>query len=168
MSDSADDVPPARTVGGFDRSGRAWVFALFGLAGAGIGALLPLLAGWAAELPWMPFQGPLRLIGSFDQQWLVWGRPLLGLLAGTAFAAWVILDTPVLEVHPSRIAVRRRGETQRVIDREKVAAVYPKGSKLVIETEAGRVLFEGDVEGEREQIREALVEQGYPWEGPRE
>lgn len=164
--DGAAGTP--RTVGGFDRNGRAWVVALFGLAGAGIGALFPLLAGWAAELPWMPFQGPLRLLGSFDQQWLVWGRPLLGLLAGLAFAAWVIVDSPVLEVDPRRIQVRRRGETQRVIEREKVAAVYPRGSKLVIETEDGRVLFEGDVEGERDQIRETLVQQGYPWEGPSE
>lgn len=164
----ADASLSRRTVGGFDRNGRTWVIVLFALGGAGIGAVFPLLAGWAAELPWMPFQGPLRLLGSFDQQWLVWGRPVLGLLAGLAFAAWVILDSPVLEVDPRRIEVRRRGEVQRVIERDKVAAVYPKGSKITIETETGRVLFEGDIEGEREQVRQAFVAHGYPWEGPRE
>lgn len=141
---------------------------LFALGGAGLGALFPLLAGWAAELPWVPFQGPLRLLGSFDQQWLVWGRPALGLVLGLALAAWVILDSPVLKVGQERIEVRRRGEVQRVIQRDKVAAVYPKGAKITIETESGRVLFEGDVEGDRDGVREAFIEQGYPWEGPRE
>lgn len=144
------------------------MLALFGLGGAGLGAIFPLLAGWVAELPWAPFQGPLRLLASFDEQWLVWGRPILGLVLGLALAAWVILDSPVLEVSQERIEVRRRGEVQRVIERPKVAAVYPKGAKIVIETEAGRVLFEGDIEGERDRVRAAFIEQGYPWEGPPE
>lgn len=163
----ADAAPPARTVGGFDQTGRTWVLALFGLGGAGVGAVLPLLAGWAAALPWVPFQGPLQLLGSFDQQWLVWGRPALGLLLGLAVAAWVIHDSPVLEIDGQRLQVRRRGEVQRVIDRRKVAAVYPRGSKIVVETEAGRALFEGDVEGEKDRVREAFLEHGYPWEGSR-
>lgn len=164
----ADAAPPARTVGGFDQTGRTWVLALFGLGGAGVGAVLPLLAGWAAALPWVPFQGPLQLLGSFDQQWLVWGRPTLGLLLGLAFAAWVIHDSPVLEIDGQRLKVRRRGEVQRVVERHKVGAVYPKGSKIVVETEVGRALFEGDVEGEKDQVREAFLEHGYPWEGSRE
>jgi hypothetical protein len=163
-----DDAPREQTVGGFDSSGRLWVLAMFGAGGAGLGALLPLLAGWAAELPWVPFQGPLRLAGSFDHEWLVWGRPALGLLVGLALAAWVILDSPVLTIGPERIQVRRRGEVQRVIEQSTVAAVYPKGSNIVIETDTGRTLFEGDVEGDRAQMRDALLEHGYPWEGPRE
>lgn len=169
MTDSdAAEVPGPRTVGGFDPGGRAWVLVLFALGGTAVGALLPLLAGWAAELPWIPFQGPLRLLGSFDQTWLVWGRPVIGLLVGLALAAWVILDSPVLEVDARGIQVRRRGAVQRVIERDKVAAVYPKGLKITIETEAGRVLFEDDVEGDKDAVRRAFVEHGYPWEGPRE
>ncbi|QFG67499.1 hypothetical protein [Ornithinimicrobium pratense] len=111
MTDHDPDAgSPARTVGGFDQAGRTWVLALFGLGGAGLGAVLPLLVRWAAELPWVPFQGPLRLLGSFDQQWLVWGRPALGLLLGLAFAVWVIHDSPVLEIDRDRVKVRRRGE----------------------------------------------------------
>ena len=43
------------------------MLALFGLGGAALGALLPFLAGWATDLPWVPFRGPLELLGSFDQ-----------------------------------------------------------------------------------------------------
>ena len=163
---TGDDALPVRTIGGFDRSGRAWVAGLFGAGGAALGALLPLLARWAGDLPWMPFQGPLRLLGSFDEPWLAWGRPVVGLVLGLAVAAWVVADTPVLDVGPDRIRVRRRGEVERVVERAKVGAVHPRGSKLVIVTESGRTLFEGDVEGDTSRIRRAFVDHGYPWEGP--
>ena len=108
-----DAAPPSaqesRVVGGFDRAGRLWVLTLFGIGGAALGALLPVLTRWAAELPWVPFQGPLRLLGSFDEAWLVWGRPALGLAAGLAFAIWVIVDAPVLEIGREQI----RGPTAR-------------------------------------------------------
>jgi hypothetical protein len=167
-----DASPPSthqtRTVGGFDTGGRLWVIAVFGLGGAALGALLPVLARWAAELPWVPFQGPLRLLGSFDEPWLTWGRPAIGLAAGLALAAWIILDAVVLEIGLDRIEVRRRGQVERVIDRGTVAAVHPKRSKIVIETESGRTLFDHDIEGDRTAVRSAFVDLGYPWEGPRD
>lgn len=165
--DPSDPSGPAtRTVGGFDRGGRVWVLVLFGIGGIALGFLLPLLATWAAKLPWMPFQGPIELLGSFDDTWLVWGRPLIGLALGLALAIWVIADSPVLRIGADRIEVRRRGETQRVIERAKVDSVHRRGSTVVIETPGGRTLFKGDVEGDRGQIRDAFVDLGYPWEGP--
>jgi hypothetical protein len=141
--------------------------ALFALGGAAVGALVPIVAGWAADLPWVPFQGPLELVASFDEPWLTWGRPVLGLVAGLALAAWVIADSPVLDISEERIEVRRRGGVQRVIERAKVDAVYTRGAKVVIETHSGRKLFEDDVEGDRATVRSAFLDHGYPWEGPR-
>lgn len=166
---STEPRPPApHRVGGFDRGGQAWVLVLFGAGGAGLGALLPLLARWASGLPWVPFQGPLELLSSFDSTWLVWGRPLLGLLVGLAFAVWVLTDSPVLEISPEAVEVRRRGEVERVIPRAKVDAVYRRRGAIVIESAQGRTLFDADVEGDREAVREAFIAAGYPWEGARE
>lgn len=168
MSEGYDGMPPRQTVGGFDRSGRLWVLSLFSLGGVAAGALLPLLARWVADLPWAPFQGPLQLLGSFDEPWLVWGRPAIGLVAGLVFAWWVIVDSPVLDVRRDRIEVRRRGEVERVIDRATVASVHPRGSKTVIETDSGRTLFADEIEGDRARVRSVFVDNGYPWEGPRD
>ncbi len=162
---AAHDEHPARRVGGFDPSGRRWVLLLLGLGGAALGAAVPLLAGLAASLAWMPFQGPLRLLGSFDMPWLTWLRPVLGLLLGLAAAAWVIHDSPVLHLTGQEIRVEQRGDTQRVIPREKVDAVFRRGSTLVIQNVAGRELFKGDVEGDKAEVREAFIALGYPWEG---
>lgn len=168
MSTAGPRETPPTTVGGFDPAGRRWVLALFGVGGLAFGALLPVLARWATELPWVPFQGPLVLLGSFGDPWLVWGRPLLGLAAGLAFAIWVILKSPVLMVSREEIEVRRRGEVERVIERSKVDSVHRRGSKVVIETASGRKLFEDDVEGDKAVVRDAFISRGYPWEGHRD
>ncbi len=165
MADVTSETP-ARTIGGFDRSGRLWVLGLFGGGGVLAGVLLPLVSRWASELPWVPFQGPLELLGSFDQAWLTWGRPALGLLLGLVLAAWVIADSPVLEIESTEIRVRRRGQVERVLQRSKVDSVHRRGGKVVIETAEGRKLFEGDVEGDKTAIRDAFLAHGYPWEGP--
>jgi len=107
----------------------------------------------------------MELLASFDQAWLIWGRPILGLTLGLAFAVWTIADSPVLEIEPTRVRVRRRGDVQRILERAKIDAVHRKGGAVVIENAQGRVLFSGDVEGNRDAIRSAFVDHGYPWEG---
>lgn len=162
----ADDAAVA--IGGIHGSDRTWTYAIFGGGGAAVGALVPLLAGWAARVPWMPFQGPLELIGSFDQSWLSWGRPLLGLLLGLALGAVVVHRATVLLVSRERITVTRGNEVVREIARDQVDAVYPEKGHLVVETAAGRRLYDDEVEGDRGRHREVLLAAGYPWEGPRD
>lgn len=166
MTSSRSPGEAAETIGGFGRQDRLWVIGLFGLGGAVVGAILPYAARLAADLPWMPFEGPVRLLGDSDQQWLLVGRPLLGLVAGVVFSAWVIINTPVLHLSGEGIRVERRGAVERVIDRSTVAAVYRRRSQTVIETREGRRLFDDEVEGDKTAIRDAFVRLGYPWEGP--
>lgn len=156
----------ARTLGGFDDAARRWVVVVFAAGGALVGGLLPYLAGLAADLPWFPFQGPLELLGSFDQARLVWLWPAVGLALGLVFALWVIHETPVLHLTSREVRVERRGAVQRVIARDKVDAVFRRRSNVVIQTANGRELFDDDVEGDRDAIRDAFVALGYPWEGP--
>lgn len=160
-----EDSGQAITVGGFDRTGRAWVIALFVLGGIALGILLPAIARWASDFPWVPFQGPLQLLGSFDQPWLVWGRPILGALIALGFALWVIVDSPVLVITPEQIRVQRRGTTERVIARNEVSTIYSRRSKTVIETDTGRILFDDEIEGNRAALRSAFIAHDYPWDG---
>jgi hypothetical protein len=88
---------------------------------------------------------------------------VLGLAAGLALAGWVISDTPVLDLPDDEIRILRRGKVQRIIPRNKVDAVYRRGSQVVTETGGGRKLFEG----EEHLVRDAFLH-GFPWEGPRD
>lgn len=152
-------------VGGFDAEGRAFVVVLLTLGGGLLGFAVPYLARWAAELPWVPFQGPLRLLGSLDGSWLTWGRPVIGAALGLAVALWVVQRSVVLLVADDRIEVLRGGQVERVIRREQVDGVHRTRSKVVIQNAQGRELFADDVEGDAAAVRDAFVAHGYPWEG---
>src|SRR3954451_8745051 len=89
--------------------------------GAGGAVSAAFAVGGRSALDAVP--GPLSLLGSFNQSWLVWGRPAIGLVAGLLFTGWVIIDSPVLRLSNDRIRVQRRGEVERVIERAKVDAV---------------------------------------------
>lgn len=158
--------PSERRVGGFDTGGRAVVLAMFGGGGLVLGVALPWVTRVADRQEWIPLPGPLGALGQFDGSWLVWGRPVIGLALGLAFAGWVIVNTAVLRVSPDVVRVERRGEVQRVIRRETVDAVHRQGSTVTIEAVGGRTIFSDDIEGPREAVREAFVAAGYPWEGP--
>ncbi len=164
MSNSQDSAATGETqIGGFDTGARALVFSACAAIGIGLGFVVPVLAGWAASLPWMPFQGPLQLIGSFDQGWLVWGRPLIGALLGLAFAGYIVSQSAVLTLADSLITVRT-GKNVTTIQREKVDGVRHSGGKVTIVNSSGRELFAGDVEGDRDAIAAAFKKHGYPWE----
>lgn len=135
----------------------------FGLAGLVLGLVIRPLAGWVAGLPWAPFQGPLELIASADQPWAAWVVPLAGLALGAVFGLYVIHDSPVLHIDAAQIRVEQKGQ-QRTIRREQVATVYRDGSSVVMETEQGRTLFKGDVEGGKAVVRRAFLDHGYPWD----
>ncbi len=130
-----------------------------------LGVVLPYLANLAADAPWVPFEGPIELLASFDEPWLVWGRPVIGLILGLGFAGWVVVSSPVLHLSNDDIRVECRGQIERVIQRETVAAIHRRGSKVIIETANGRELFNDEIEGDKVAIRDAFVRHAYPWEG---
>lgn len=148
---------------GFSSRERGYVIGGFGLGGLVLGLVIRPVAGWASELRWVPFKGPLELIASADQPWAAWVVPLLGLAAGVVFGLYVIHESPILHIDDEQIQVEQKGQ-QRTIRRVQVATVYRDGSNIVLETEQGRTLFTGDVEGGKDTVRRAFVNHGYPWD----
>jgi len=171
MSESAESAESAESggsgetrLGGFDAAGRTWVMGLFAVGGAVVGLVVPFVAGWVADLPWAPFQGPFRLVAETSAGWLSWGLPLAGLVVGLALALHTVHGTAILHVSDQQIRVEKRGQVVRVIRREQVDGVHRDGSTVVVESAEGRTLFSGELEGDKGEIRDALVRHGYPWE----
>ena len=168
-SASPPDPSPDRLPGeggtrlGFDRGAKALVVTVCGVVGLLLGLVIRPIASFATGLEWVPFQGPLRLIASADHPWVGWFLTALGIIAGLVFAAVIIHESPVLHVGPDQIRVDQKGQV-RTIRRERVATVFRDGGNLVLETEQGRTLFRGDVEGGKDAVREAFLAHGYPWD----
>lgn len=148
---------------GFDQEARAFIYSACAVVGVGLGAALPQVARWAAGWPWIPFQGLLQAIAAVDSSWAMWGRPSMGLILGIAFAAIVVFESPVLLVTDAQICVSERGNSRTIL-RADIAGIYRDGSKVVVESPQGRRLFHGQIEGNKESVRDAFVSHGYPWE----
>lgn len=147
---------------GFDRAAKTLIYVVGAVLGGVLGVAVPHLARWAAGSGF-PLPGPLELAGALDSAWTAWGGPLIGVVAGAAFAAYVIHQSPVLHIGDESIEVAERGST-RHIRRTNVAGIYRDGNKIVVESSGGRRLFRGEVEGKRDEVRDAFVTKGYPWE----
>lgn len=148
---------------GFQHSDKTFILLTGAVAGTALGIVAPYVAGWLTGIPGVPFHGPLDTIASFDSSWMTWLRPLIGLLVGLGLAAYVIYQSPVLTVTSTRIEVTQHGDVRRIA-RSDVAGIYRRRGKIVVENEHGRRLFEGEVEGGRERVRDTFVSFGYPWE----
>lgn len=148
---------------GLTHQDRVLIYLVCPVVGLGLGLAFPVVAEWASRLSWVPFQGPFQLIASFDASWLNWGRPLVGLILGLVFAAFIVHESAVLHVTAEHIEVTSNGSTRRIA-RSDIAGIYRDGSKVVVESHSGRRLYHAQIEGGKDNVRDAFVANGYPWE----
>lgn len=143
-------------------STKVLVWAVLGGVGVGLGFALPWLLQNAAQWP-IPYFNVLEIIGSIDSPLMVIGRPAVLGLVGLVFAFLITHEAAKLTITDEHIRITE-GDDSRIVEREQVAGVYRRGSKVRIESPGGRVLFDDDVEGGKSAIAEAFLRHGYPWE----
>jgi hypothetical protein len=143
---------------------RALLWIGFPLLGAGAGRLLLSVAAWMASLPWVPFQGPARLLASIPPQLATTGTLLLGATAGLVFAYLAAKESLTVVVSDDRVALARNGFSQS-IKRELVDGVFLDGKQLVLlgpaAVELARETDGLDLGAQR--LSEAFLAHGYPW-----
>ncbi|MGN9913217.1 YqeB family protein [Phytohabitans sp. LJ34] len=134
------------------------------LAGAGAGWLLQALAGWLAELPWVPFDGIVEWIASVaDNEPLATIVSLAaGAVVGLVLAVIGAMETLVVRITDSEVTLRR-GDTKQKINRARVRTVFIDRKQLVLlGVEADELAREGfDLGADR--LRDGFIAHGYPW-----
>lgn len=148
---------------GLTAQDRMVVLVGFPLAGAAIGAALPLVWRLVEDVGWIPFHGPLSALMSLDEGWHSLLRVGLLALAGLLFALATLHEDTVVTVGDDALTIAAKG-TSRTYAREQVAAVHHDGKHLVIETVEGRRLLDAPVENSRKRGAEIFGRHGYPWE----
>ncbi|SCW63692.1 hypothetical protein SAMN04487970_102275 [Paenibacillus tianmuensis] len=151
------------TVIGFPFIIRALIFVGCTILGIALGYFIPMIAQWASTLPWIPFQGPLKLISSFSGAWVTTVvTSLLGLLAGLWLAEEVIKDTLRVVVSGETIRLEKDGGGQE-LSFENISMVFLDGKQLVFLGHAGQELARDKYEWASERIVSALTAHGYAW-----
>jgi len=137
---------------------------MIGAPGLGLvlGYFIPRIADWATTLPWMPFEGPLRLIASFDGFWGAVGLLVGGLALGVFAAAAVITMTLKVTLTDTEIQLSKDDKT-RTIARSDVGVVFIDGKKLVILDGESRELAREEYEASADDVERAFQSHGYPW-----
>lgn len=126
-----------------------------------LGWVVPPVARWIVDLPWLPVDGPLRLLLAVPEPWLTVGAVVLVALAGLRPAEDVVADELTADVGTDDLVLARRG-TARTVGRAAASAAHLDGHHLVLLDGAGAELARERTDlGVR--LRDALREHGWPW-----
>jgi hypothetical protein len=148
-----------------DQSTRAWLWLGFPVLGIAILWLIKSLAGWAAGLEWVPFQGPLRLVASIPEPQVTIASVAAGLIAGLVVAGYTDAELLRLTVADDVVVVGT-GDAARRVARAATTAVFLDGSQLVLlgrsTEELARTASDID-SGMADRLRAAFRAHGWPW-----
>ncbi len=148
---------------------KVWRVALvvgLGALGLALGWFLPQIARWALDLPWVPFDGPLRLLEqlltSIAEPWPQVAAAAIGLLAGSAFGGFAIYESLAITVTDQQVDLWIKGTT-RTFSRAQIGAVFLDEKRLVLNDPAGRELARDKPEVSATAVAAGFRDHGYPW-----
>ncbi|WP_163508110.1 YqeB family protein [Fodinicola acaciae] len=118
---------------------RALVWLGLPAAGAGLGWLVHLVAGWVASLPSIPFQGPFKIVAALPRPYGLIGVLAVGVAAGLVLAFLAHLDELAVTVDAAGVRLAR-GDIVDDFDRGSVAAAFSDKSELVLLRSDGKEL----------------------------
>jgi len=148
---------------GITRGWRAAVVVGFAGIGLALGWVLPWVARWALDLPWVPFEGPLRLLDSAPDPWLQFGAAALGLLAGGWLGVTAIVEALAVTVTDQQVELKINGTT-RTFTRAQIAAVFLDSKRLVLLDPTTRELAREKPEVSAKELAAGFRAHGYPWQ----
>ncbi|MDR0270785.1 DUF308 domain-containing protein [Paenibacillus sp.] len=149
---------------GVSRTDKMMIWTVFPIVGGVAGWYTPALAKWASELPWVPFQGPLKLISSLSSQHGAWGTiaaVALGVLVGGMISMAAIKESLRIRLSDQEVRLQIHNE-ERTFGREDVAAVFMDNKQLVLLGTDGRELYREKPE-KRKHLTEEFIRHGYDW-----
>lgn len=131
MDETRRDEPT--TVTDASPGALAFVWGGFPLLGALAGWLVKLAAGWIADLPWAPFQGPFELLnditGTEPQSTI--GALAIGAVAGLVVALLAHADFLTVNVYHDRVELKR-DEDRKEFRRSSAKHVFVDDKRLVL------------------------------------
>ncbi|MER7006470.1 hypothetical protein ABT297_25995 [Dactylosporangium sp. NPDC000555] len=153
----------ANHVLGLSRGDRVVVGVGFPVVGGVVGYLLPVVARWLLGLPWVPFAGPLRLVGHLDGGWGLLAAVAGGALLGAVVGFSAVHESLKVTVGDEGLTVVS-GDSRRTVAKPDVDAVFVDGRQLVVLDRDSRQVVRDRLENAANpKVERAFRAHGYPW-----
>ncbi len=141
------------------RTDQISVFIATVIGGGAFVAFLPDLAGWLLQLPWVPWEEPLRLAVAIDQKLSPWALAIIGGLLGIGGGFLIVHDEPTVSVSADELIVQK-GDKRHRFARSQVHTAMIMGKHLIVRDRDDVELLHLKLDTRRE-VAAALREKGW-------
>ncbi|WP_280617918.1 YqeB family protein [Heyndrickxia oleronia] len=152
----------SKTILGYSKALGILLYGGFSILGLVLGYFLPRIADWALKLPWLPFEGPIKLIHTLNGPWLPTILAILGFIAGIVIAYIAIKEILIITLTDQEILLEKDEQKTRLLN-EQIESVFLDGKELVILGKSGYELVREKHDDSPKKICEAFINHGYSW-----
>lgn len=152
----------SHTLIGVTKTAASLLYTALAIIGLTIGYIIPQFAKWALSLPWIPFEGPLRLVTSFQGSPAAFITALLGMCAGIWFAHSIIAMLLSVKITDDTVELIK-GKKVQTIRSDDIALVFIDHKRLVLLGTAGYELAREEIDEKPEKVEKAFRKHNYDW-----
>lgn len=151
-----------RTVVGLTPMERVLLLTVPPIIGIILGYFIPIIANWANQLPWIPFQGPIQLIVSIEEKWVVIITAILGLMGGIWLTIAAFRDALTIVITNDEVHLEIK-ESVRTFSIADITSIFLEDKKLVLLGKSGVELARETYDSSSDKIEQGFIKHGYPW-----
>lgn len=146
----------------FSKADKVILWVGFPIAGLVLGWFLPRIAKWGSSLPWVPFQGPLKLIASYNGVWVGFITMILGLIAGIALTFLTFHESLEVSIYDDKVILKLRNE-ETILNKKDILLVFLDKKQLVLLGNDEKEIFRYKQELNEKTVRTAFLQHNYSW-----
>ncbi|APQ73937.1 YqeB family protein [Clostridium botulinum] len=146
----------------FSKTDKVILLLGFPLIGLVLGWFLPSIAKWGISLPWIPFQGPLKLIASYNGAWVDIVTMILGLIAGITLTLFSFHESLETSVYYDKVILKIRDD-EIILKKKDISFVFMDKKQLVLLGHDKKELFRCKQELNKSRVGAVFIKHHYLW-----
>ncbi|NFD29891.1 hypothetical protein EXN57_08375 [Clostridium botulinum] len=146
----------------FSKTDKIILWLGFPLIGLVLGWFLPSIAKWGISLPWIPFQGPLKLIASYNGAWVDIVTMILGLIAGITLTLFSFHESLETSVYYDKVILKIRDD-EIILKKKDISFVFMDKKQLVLLGHDKKELFRCKQELNKSRVGAVFIKHNYLW-----
>ena len=146
----------------FSKTDKVIIWLGFPLIGLVFGWFLPSIAKWGISLPWVPFEGPLKFVASFNGAWVSMITMLLGLIAGLVLIFVSFHESLKISIYDDNVLFKLRDD-EIIVNKKDISLVFIDKKQIVLLGDDEKELFRCTQELNESKVGAAFINHNYRW-----